>query len=114
MQTFDTTTIEGRHELYKAMLAEVDKPRPSRDGHGISVTAYGFCFLAFYFKVDIYWLGQFKTPELFAKKPNSWYNTTCWFKPGEWKKRRAILVQCIEETHRAFTISTDNNDTPVT
>ena len=112
MQTFDTTTIEGRHELYKAMLTEIDAVE-KQYLHGQSSCTYGLCFLLFTimkFKIDLRNL-----PELWYSKPKraSQFGLY-WFKPGEWKKRRAILVQCIEETHRAFTISTDNNDTPVT
>lgn len=96
---FDTSTIEGRHELYKAMLEEVDRPVPN-ETEGTPVTHSGLCFLAYYFDVDIYWLHSalVNAPELIAKKPETTFDSRHWFEPGKWKERREILVQCIEET----------------
>lgn len=92
---FNTSTVEDRHEVYKAMLAEIDAPEKQYLG-GQSSCTYGFCFLltviGCYF--DIWDL-----VELYRSQPKSLrFFDIYWFIPGKWEERREILVQCIEET----------------
>lgn len=97
---FDVLTVEVRHELYKAMLAEIDAPE-KQDFFGQSSCTYGLCFLLCTIignPLDLWYLH-----ELWRYKPKDSHGMY-WFEPGEWKERREILVQCIEETHRALTI----------
>jgi hypothetical protein len=84
-------TKDQRHTAYVLMLAELEE-KESKDYY-----PYMCWVLKYVFDMPMY--GMFSLVELYNKKPESVGVCDEWFPSWDYKSRKKLLKQCIEETY---------------